>query len=631
MVSKTRKIQTKQDEVAEKRRLYRLIAAKHVAEQRIEFATKHHRDTRGRPLSFQYRPYLKLPYADPSPVITMRVPVQIGKTEWQVCDSLACASLAMSVFNVQPKFELRGVHVAERFDRLIAGSPYYLEQVKHRHGARDSTTLKHFGPGSLRFVGSRVESDMISFPADVLEIDELDRCDLSILVLAEDRLQESDYKLIRRTSTPTIQGSAALRNIDFFFQISDQKRWYVPCPECGYEQEIRWDTHLVDIRRDDEGRIIALDLKDRDWTEGAWRRRERRIKLPCAECGGTLDRLAEGRWIPTRPEIQEHSGYTMSRLIAVTTEVEHLWLELEKSVGNPAAMQRVVNSFFGEPYTGIGDRFSQDLLDDAVTVLTPFIAPLEPEALAEGGCTMGVDVNRPYFDVRISDYPYERQDQPVRRLVYAGKVRTEAELIELVKKYRVKTCCVDSEPEARWSLHFQRTAPCAVWRVQYRHGSEGLIVKDMNVDYKLGLITVDRTMALDELLSRYARRCVAVPRNYSSLCNGDFTKEMTSAVRVLDSDGSLERYVWNSEGCHALHTDNYDYIAEKVGGHVPRELAERSFSRNMIRSNRSPYSEVLDEITSLNEPASGFGRSRLGEGIQSYPQSTARSTMDGRF
>jgi len=605
-----------QDEVAEKRKLIRLLAAKNVAKRRILFATRHHRDTRGRPLNFEYRRYLKLPYADPSPDITMRVPVQIGKTEWQVCDSLACASLGMSVFSVQPKFELRGVHVAERFDRLIASSPYYLQQVKKRHGARDSTTLKHFGTGSLRFVGSRVESDMIGYPADVLEIDELDRCDLSILVLAEDRLQESDYKLVRRTSTPTLPGSPALRNIDFFYQISDQKRWFVPCPACGFEQEIRWDTHLVDIERDAEGRIVSLRLKDDDWTEGKWRRRELRIKLPCVKCGAPLDRLASGRWIPQRPEVKERSGYTMSRLIAVTTEVEHVWLELEKSIGNPAAMQRVVNSFFGEPYTGIGDRFSLDLLDDATKVLTPYTAPVDPSKIAPGGCTMGIDVNRPYFDIRISDYPYERQSKPVRRLVYAAKVKTEAELRELMKRYNVRTCCVDAEPEARWAIHFQRTAPCAVWRVQYRHGSEGLIVRAMDVDYKKGLITVDRTIALDELLSQYAQSRVAIPVNYRNLCGGQFAREMSSAVRVLEMEGGVERYIWNTTNCHALHVDNYDHIAEQVGGHMPKELAERSFSPTSVMSAKSPFSEAIDEITSLNEPAAGFESPRFGEGLQ---------------
>ena len=581
-----------EEEIQHKRGLIRLIGAKKASQLRMKYAVEYHCDTRGRPLNFDYRHYLLQIYADPAPDIVLRVPVQIGKTEWQVCDSLACSSLGMTVFCVQPKFELRGVHVHERYDKLIAASPKYKEIMGGT--SSDSTTLKHFGRGTLRFVGSRVESDMISFPADVLELDEVDRCDLDILILAEDRLEESDYKMTRRTSTPTIPGSAAHRNIDHYYQLSDQKRWYVPCPECGYEQELRWDVHLLELVRDEEGRILQSKLLDKDWTEGKWKRTGQKISLPCSECHKPLNRLARGRWVSTNPRANKISGYTMSRLIAVTSEVEKIWLSFEQALGSPSAMQRVINSLFGEPYSGVGDRLTEELLNRATTILPVYASPVTPV----GQCSMGVDVNRPFFDVWISDYPsVPNPDEAVRRLVWAGRVLQESDLHDLVAKYNVRTCVIDAEPEVRLSLRFQQEAKCEVWRCKFRH-TEGTFTNDWRKDDKNGLIEVDRTSSLDHTLQSFMRDQVALPINWKSLCNGDFQKMILDAVRILTRDNGIDRYIWVGDHAHTLHTCNYDFLAFRLGGFIPLGAG---FNGTATAHRRSSTSELLDEYDRFHE------------------------------
>jgi len=595
-MAKERTYATTEDEVEEHRRLQRLLGGKRIAERRIDFALRCHKNTRGEHLNFKYRPYQVSAYADPAPDIVWRVPVQIGKTEWEVCDTLAAASLGLAVFCVQPKFELRAVHVAERYDKMILNSPEYQEYQGPK--GRDSTTLKHFGRGTLRFVGSRVESDMIAFPADVLAIDELDRCDLTILELAEDRLQESDYQIMRRTSTPTIAGSSTQRNIDYFFQLSDQKHWYIPCPTCGKEQELKWDKHLVMLNRDEEGRITDASLLDPTWTEGKWERTNQRIKLPCIRCGNPLDRLAKGHWQAHRPEIKGRSGYTMSRMVAVTTQIEKLWLAFEKALGNPIAMQRIINSFFGEPYSGIGDRLSEELLEEAIHVMPPpgYVAPCAPVGIT----SMGIDVNRPYFDVWISDYPVVSRGRIIRRCIYAGKVLKEGDLYDLVNEYRVSLAVIDAEPEVRLSLRFQDTAPCEVWRARYEH-TEGLYTKDLVPNEKTGIIACDRTNTLDALIQSFFRNNVALPNNYMELCHGKMKAELLDSVRVLEEQSGVERYIWKGSNSHALHACNYDYMAFRMGGFAPASLPTTINVAKMLGANVSGTRRLLNEYDAINE------------------------------
>lgn len=574
----------------------RISKAAEIASQRIKFSLQCHRNTKGKPLDFVKKYYLMQLYADPSPDITLRVPVQIGKTEWAVCDSLATASLGYSVFVVQPKFELRAVHVQDRYNRLIANSPGYQKFVQGSKRA-DSTNLKHFGDGVLRFVGSKVDTDMISFPADVVSIDELDRCDLANLELSKDRFEESELKFYRRTSTPTLPGSITLKNIDWYFHLADQRRWFVPCEACGHSQEIAWDTHLVDLQKDKEGRITNAVLLDPNWTEGKWRRAGQFIKLPCVRCGEALNRLARGLWVPSRQQegFSETTSYTMSRLIAVTSEVERIWLEFESALGNPTAMQRVTNSYFAEPYVGLGNRFDETILDPATTICPPYLAPFEPP---QGGCSMGIDVNEPLFDVWISDYPYMNREDVVKRCVFAGKVKREEDLHDLIARFNVKTVVIDAEPEVRLSLRFQQEARCEVWRCKYSH-TEGTLLKDMRISDMEGLVEVDRTSSIDFLLQRFYRSCVALPTNYRELCNKRFLEEMKDSVRVLMEENGIERYVWIGEGSHTLHACNYDEVARRIGGFVSRGHAPSILLGSSVGVRSSGTKEMIDEYERL--------------------------------
>jgi phage terminase large subunit GpA-like protein len=55
--------------------------------------------------------------------------------------------------------------------------------------------------------------------------------------LAKKRTTTFWNRKILLTSTPTIKGAS---RIESAFEQSDQRRFYVPCPQCGEKQTLKW-------------------------------------------------------------------------------------------------------------------------------------------------------------------------------------------------------------------------------------------------------------------------------------------------------------------------------------------------------------------------------------------------------
>lgn len=531
-----------------------------VARKRIEFATTCHLNTAGQPLNFTDFHFWKQPYADVSGNIVLRFCVQEGKTEWDLVDTFACAAVGLRVFCVYPKMELRNAHVGDRVDRTIATVAEYAQLIINAAGSRDSTTLKHFGEGTIRYVSSNVDSELIATPADVLKVDEVDSCDHTKMHLAEDRIQRSPYQFTRRVGTPTTPGSSTIRNIDYFFTQSNQQHYHIPCPHCGRMQALDFFKHVVEPQRNDEGQLIDFKILDRTWTE----RCGREPKMPCRYCGKTLNRHAEGAWVASNPESKLYSGYTLSKMYSPITTMDTLLRTFLNALNNPFAMQRFHNSLLGVPYVGIGDRISPEVLEKCSQVM-PYHTGIEPITQ----CSMGVDVNGPCFDVWISDYPFIKEGVLYRRLVHADRVKDLDTVHGLIADYGVSTCVCDAGPEVRLMLDFQEKAKCEVWRCSY-DTSEGLQAKDMRLDEENGLITIDRTSSLDLVLQMFLNHETLMPTDYAGMANGEIEKHLTSSVRKLEiTDKGKQRYVWVGDPDHLLHACNYDLMAARIGGFTP--------------------------------------------------------------
>jgi len=154
----------------------------------------------------------------------------------------------------------------------------------------NSTIMKKsFSGGRLVLVGANSPSGLSSKPIRVVLADEIDRYEAtkegSPVRLAMKRTSTFFNRKMILTSTPSIGG---LSEVESWYKLSDMRKYFVPCAECGEHILLKWDQVMWD--KDSDGRHL---------TETA--------KYCCQECGSLLndyqinEMVQLGEWKATAP------------------------------------------------------------------------------------------------------------------------------------------------------------------------------------------------------------------------------------------------------------------------------------------------------------------------------------------
>ena len=210
--------------------------------------------------------------------------------------------MKVPIMVVQPTIDLAERWSKQRLAAMIDDTPE-LRRLIAPARSRDSgntTLLKEWPGGVLIVSGANSSASLRSMPARYLFCDEVDAYPVDLdgegdpLSLAEART--STFGTGRKTficSTPTIK---SLSVIDKEYQLSDRRRYYVPCPHCQHEQPLEWD-HL-------------------HWPVG----QPNAAAYACAECGAEIpehhktDLLAAGRWVAEAPDSDYAAGFAINAL-----------------------------------------------------------------------------------------------------------------------------------------------------------------------------------------------------------------------------------------------------------------------------------------------------------------------------
>ena len=515
---------------------------------RISFALDHHRNTHAERMDFKNYPHIRDMYNSMAPVIVIMGAVQVMKSEFVIVDHFAAAYHGLSVFFVVPKFEYRTTFVQNRINRCVQNVEEYKKIIGR--GFFDSVAIKSFGKGVIKYVGSNVLSDFREYPADYLVIDEIDECDQDNVNYALDRLRASKYQFKRYLGNPKVKD----KGIHAYFMNSDQREWAVPCSNCGKYNPFDWFENVVEGDEDSEGNILNYRLRDTKWELGC----KRDIYLICKYCGNSLERVSkEGRWMPQNPG---HSveGYHISMLCSPINPISGMWDRFQKAIHNPGKLEHFYNSELGLPYSAVGNRVTSQLLSMCVDEECSFVNKIDCAHIEDdshdGPCSMGVDVGS-FFDVRVSFL----ENKGVRRALFIGKLKTIEELYDLIRRYNVEKCVIDSMPETTLVQDFQDNADCDVWLCRYKgEGTDRRITYDgIN-----RIVNIDRTEALDRSFAQLKYRKNILPANYESVLDGAFAFEMGNPVRrIIENKRGNSRYEWTKCVDHARHADSYDMLA----------------------------------------------------------------------
>jgi phage terminase large subunit GpA-like protein len=263
---------------------------------------------------------------------------QIGKTELlnnivgYIIDRDPSPTLVL-----QPTLDMAGTWSKDRLAPMLRDTPVLKGKVFD--GKSSGTTIFHksFPGGHLTAVGSNSPASLASRPIRFLLEDEVDRYaqaagnEGDARKLAGRRLATFDNRKRFTVSTP---GLKELSHIEPEYLNTDQRRYFVPCPDCGHYQVLKWSN---------------CKMMDKD-PDTAY--------MECEACLFHIQdkhkpvMLREGQWRATATaKNKKIRGYHLNALYSPWTSFSQVCTEFLECKDSPEKLQTFVNTMLGETFS----------------------------------------------------------------------------------------------------------------------------------------------------------------------------------------------------------------------------------------------------------------------------------------
>ncbi len=229
-----------------------------------------------------------------------------------------------------------------------------VSDVKKKDGA-NSTLEKTFPGGFISIVGGASVNSLSAQSIMYLIIDEKDRIpkssgnEGSTDDILSKRLQGflEVYKKIN-ISTPTIKNFSAIEN-DYLS--SNQMQCYVPCPECGYYQTLKFEQL--------KGWRIAKGVYDLSKTYYECENPDCKVHLYERD---KYWMLKKKEWRADKPERTNHYGFKINELYSTLSTWEYIVDQFIKCKDNPAKLQTFYNLVLGETFEDLESSIDDNVL-----------------------------------------------------------------------------------------------------------------------------------------------------------------------------------------------------------------------------------------------------------------------------
>lgn len=203
----------------------------------------------------------------------------------------------------------------------------------------------------LLLTGGQSTANVKNLPVSILISDEVDEIPEDISNEADERVKGRVQYKILRTSTPTIPSGRIWKD----YLEGDRRRFFIPCPHCGEEIPLEWET------KDEEGNTIYRVKCDKEQArrdgEWIWSEVVRSAYYSAQCCGGKitnrekLKAIRSGRWKPTNPAAPPGwLSYHLSTLYSPTRsfgDILQAWL---KAQGDVSKLKLFVQGWLAQPF-----------------------------------------------------------------------------------------------------------------------------------------------------------------------------------------------------------------------------------------------------------------------------------------
>jgi len=498
-----------------------------------------HRTVAGRPL--RHSPALADIARDDHPFVAIQKSAQVGVSELLINRALHAADIGWGdrgnvIIFLPTQTQMDDVSQA-RIDPALQDNPYMRSRLQPeppvRKGA-DNKRLKHFGLGYIHLRGADSRRQIASIPADLVILDEFDQMGDDVLDLARKRLSSSRRGRLIVASTPRIPETG----INALMLQSDQRRYFLPCPGCRLEQDLRWPEN-VDL---EQARVV------------------------CRACRAPMDVLANGRWIAQAPGNEAIHGYYLNRLYSPWAKIAEM-TEASRAT-TPFAVQEFQNSDLGETFVPPGGGISVDVIDRCRREYALGDYAGQP-------CDMGIDVGLRYHVVirqRLTDGERGENAKVPRRLWFAGDV-AYGELDDLVRRFNARSIVIDAHPELYAAGEFVKRHSPRAWLAQYDRQLPGHD-RSRGQNGEPNRYHINRTQALDEMFQQFKDEAVELPRDNARALGGrskhglgDYYRQLIVPKRTLEPDGNgnlRARWVDAGRDDHYAHAELYAMLAGAI-------------------------------------------------------------------
>ena len=348
---------------------------------------------------------------------------------------------------VEPSVDMAKRYSRQRIAPIIEDAACLKDKVKDSRSRDSGNTLlcKEFPGGIIVLTGANSAAGLRSMPVRYLFLDEVDAYPADVegegdpVDLAVARSRSFSNRKVLKVSTSTIKG---ISRIEADYNASDQRRYFVPCPECGHKHVLQWANFVIPV------------------DEKTGKKRPKDAYMVCPECGSIIHEhkktymLANGEWRMTAPQNADvkKRGYHISTLysplgIFSWAECAEAWVKADK---NLSRLKTFVNTILGETWEELGEG------TDAETLL----ARREryncevPQQVLVLTCSVDVQDNRLEYDVK--GWGLNREKWGVQYGVIMGdpgRQETWADLDGVLQRkflredglqMKIATTCIDS-------------------------------------------------------------------------------------------------------------------------------------------------------------------------------------------
>jgi hypothetical protein len=466
----------------------------------LDWSVDHVVTPKGEKLDFYDHRYLVDIYNDTSKDIRVKKAAQIGISTYAINKSMWFADTKdVSIIYTMPTASDVADFSKARMTPVIQASPH-LERI-----VTGGIELKQIGNSFLYLRGAWSERQAISVDSDFNIHDEIDFSKPDIISMYKERMSHSKYKLFLALSTPTIPEFG----IDYLFNRTDKKEWFVKCPKCKKWQILKYPDS------------IKGDTKE--------------ARYACIYCLATItdDARRNGKWTATGDKDWGASGYHISQLMAPWISATEILRKEEAARIRPTAQLSGIKDFYnfclGEAYGGENQPLNRDILLGCIQNKYDF----EPKGR---NTIMGVDQGNELHVVI-----YKKENDGSVRLLHSGVYKSfDEDLPNLMDTYGVTLCLIDALPNKHSARKFALMYPAKVWLVYYNESQKEFIKWYKDQESKEYRVIVAKMESIDRMADKFKNHLVVLPRLTQDIdlfirhhCNWAKDKEEKSDGRVV--------------------------------------------------------------------------------------------------